>query len=211
MNSDLKKELERRVPDSEIPPLPLGSIRERGRRLQWRHQAVVASSGLFVAVVLGLGMMILIDEPRDPEPSPPSAQSTTDEPTASEPIVVPRNPVVSLKPNRVRPGDRAELRVHRSVGYGLAWVLERYEGSTWEWAGVLKAGPGKKWEKKFDLPPLERMDIEDIGLGGPASMLLQMADLPPGRYRLGQDFLRGGKKTPDNVTGWHYAEFEVLE
>ena len=207
MNHDLKRELERRVADSEIPPLPLNDIKERGRRLLWRRRAAFAASCVMGVLVLVVAAVVFIDG--DQPASTRSAAPPTTEGSDGSPE---RDPVVSLEPDRVRAGDSADLQVHPSPGvYGLEWTLEREEGSSWEWAGYLKAGPGKRWEGEFFLPPLSGGDIEDIGFTGPAVMALEIPELEPGIYRLGQDFFRKGRGSQEVRIQWHYAEFEVLE
>ncbi|MBA3292055.1 MAG: hypothetical protein H0U17_11275 [Actinobacteria bacterium] len=50
-----------------------------------------------------------------------------------------------------------------------------------------------------------------IGFKGSESMALEIPELEPGIYRLGQDFFRKGRGSQVDRIQWHYAEFEVLE
>lgn len=207
MTSDLKRELERRIPDSEIPPLALERIRNRGRRLQRRRRAAIGGSGLLAVVVLLGGTLMLDIDFLGSKPNPPAASPA--EP--SEAITI--DPAVSLDPNRLSVGDQAELRVHsRARGtYGLEWILERRQGSSWKWNGYLEAGPGKQWKERFYLPPLSEGDIEDIGFNGAAVMTIEIPKLEPGKYRLRTDFILGGREPLEDRREWHYVEFEVSE
>ena len=118
---------------------------------------------------------------------------------------------ISVHPARVRVGDRAQLRVERSrAAWGLPWVLEREEGSVWEWVGNLKAGPGRQWKAEFSIGHAGG-SYEDIGFSGPASIDLKIPKLEAGRYRLGQEFIRPGRDPVEERKEWHFAEFEVLE
>jgi hypothetical protein len=128
---------------------------------------------------------------------------------------VARNSDISMHPARVRVGDRAQLRVARSrATWGLPWILELLEegeGDTrWEWAGNLKAGPGKQWEAEFYIGHAGGA-YEDIGFGGPASIDLVIPKLEAGRYRLGQEFIRPGREPLEERLVWHFAEFEVID
>ena len=205
MKSDLKRELESRVPDSDIPPLPLEKVKQRGRRLLWRRRFSIAGSALLaVTVIVGASALILsADEPSPtavPAAEPPGAGAKEDS-------------VVSLTPDRVRSGDSAVLRVERSPGvWGLAWHLERLEGSTWEWTGGLVAGPGDDREARFYLGPnAANIGVDDLGFTADASIAIEVPKLEPGRYRLGQDFEVQGSGSMEDRTRWHYAEFEVLD
>ena len=122
---------------------------------------------------------------RDPDTSRPVAPSPEDRST-----VVPRNSVVTLKPDRVRPGNRAVLRVEPFVKpfdgvWGVGWDLERLEGSSWDYVGLLKAGRGKEWRAEFFIGHAGG-SYEDIGFSGPASIDLKIPKLEAGRYLLGQ-------------------------
>jgi DNA-directed RNA polymerase specialized sigma24 family protein len=50
-----------------------------------------------------------------------------------------------------------------------------------------------------------------IGFKGSESMALEIPELEPGIYRLGQDFFRKRRGSQGVRIQWHYAEFEVLE
>ncbi|MGI8940899.1 MAG: sigma factor [Actinomycetota bacterium] len=50
-----------------------------------------------------------------------------------------------------------------------------------------------------------------VGFKGSESMALEIPELEPGIYRLGQDFFRKGRGSQAVRIQWHYAEFEVLE
>lgn len=75
--------------------------------------------------------------------------------------------------------------------------------------GLLKAGPGKQWRAEFFIDQ-GTIGIEDIGFVGPARLPLRIPDLAPGRYRLGQEFIRRGRGPLEERREWHFAEFEVL-
>jgi hypothetical protein len=122
---------------------------------------------------------------------------------------------ISVHPARVRVGDRAQLRVDRSrATWGLPWILERLEeeerDTRWKWVGNLKAGPGKQWKAEFYIGHTGG-GYEDIGFGGPASIDLVIPELEAGRYRLGQEFIRPGRKPLEERLVWHFAEFEVVD
>jgi hypothetical protein len=205
VNSDLKRELERRVPDSEIPPLPLERVKQRGRRLMWRRRFSIAGSGLLaVAVIIGVSALIL----RADEPAPTAVPAG--EPSGAG---AKDDSVVSLIPDRVRSGDSAVLRVERSPGvWGLAWHLERLEDSTWKWIGGLVAGPGDDRDARFYLgPDAANIGVDDLGFTADASIAIEIPKLESGKYRLGQDFEVQGSGSPEDRTRWHYAEFEVLD
>ncbi|MDQ3766387.1 MAG: hypothetical protein M3346_03475 [Actinomycetota bacterium] len=204
MKSDLRRQLERTVPDSEIPPLALEKIKSTGRHLLWRRRAVIAACSLASMIAAGGTVTVMINSDDAGSIVGPSGPSTPEE--SKE---IPPDPVVSLTPDRVTVGERAELAVHRAPGdYGLDWIFERREGSSWEWIGYLEAGPGNAWKEVFHLAPLSGGDVEDIGFTKPAVMTIKMPQLEPAEYRLGMDFVQRGSGSEG--IEWHYAEFEVL-
>jgi hypothetical protein len=113
--------------------------------------------------------------------------------------------VVSLDPNRARVGDRAKLRVNRSRGiWGAGWMLEQHDGAAWRAIGLLVAGPRKPWEPRFYLgPDWTSIGVDDIGFRGSESMALEIPELEPGIYRLGQDFFRKGRGSQEDRIQWH--------
>lgn len=123
--------------------------------------------------------------------------------------------VISLDPARVHPGDSAQLLVRQAPGtWGLAWTLERREddSSPWEKVGLLVAGPGDEWPSHFFLgTEADSVFIPDIGFTSSAEIPLQIPELEPGSYRLGQRFIRDQGSTPSEREEWHYAEFDVLQ
>ncbi len=203
MNVDLKKELERRVPDSAIPPLSAEVVKVRGRRLAWRRRLAFASACLIVAAALGASAMLLLNEP--------AKQTRSASPSKKEALKPPaQDSVVSLEPNRLHVGDRATLRVRKGVGFGVAWKFEHRRDQSWKWIGYLKAGPLPGWEEEFFLFPGGDA-IEDIAFKSPAAMRITIPDVEPGRYRLAQEFVRVKKGNPGGTEKWRYVEFDVLE
>ena len=61
MTNDLRRELERRIPDSEVPPLALSSIKRRGRRLVWRRRSLQTTAVMGVIVLLSVAWAALGD------------------------------------------------------------------------------------------------------------------------------------------------------
>ena len=202
MNTELKRELERRIPDNEIPPLSLDSIRKRGGHLRWRHRAAIAGSGLLAVAVLMVGTLMLLDD------DPQGLNRTRPDSPAPENETAQLDSVVSLDPNRVRAGDRAELRVDASRGsWGPVWSLEQQESSTWVTIGWLIAEPGKQWTTRFQRgSDADESPTNDfIPYSPPASIDLEIPELEPGRYRFGQVVLIRDDRSRQ------YAGFEVIE
>lgn len=125
-------------------------------------------------------------------------------------------PVLTLVPDRVRPGDQARLQVLRSPStWGLGWTLERRQGSTWKEVGAFIGGPvDYRGKGRFYLGDKAKdLVVNDIGFTQPASVSLGVPALQPGTYRLGQGFITGspaGDKTLHERTKWRYAVFEVV-
>ncbi len=161
------------------------------------------------AVVVGGAMILIDDDPTVPASARPIASPTVDE---ASPIPD-DDQVVAIRPERARIGDQVELRIKQTPGiYGLHWVVERLEGSSWQFFGNLVAGPGKPWEKeKFYLPPNVEGGADDIGFDEPASIELEIPQLEPGMYRLVQDFVRSGQGSVEKRTQRHAAEFELID
>jgi hypothetical protein len=168
------------------------------RRRFW----ITVSALLAVAVIVGGSALILRADEPGPTAVPAVASPEADAKDGS---------VVSLTPERVRSGDSAVLRVERNPGiWGLAWHLERLEDSRWEWIGGLVAGPEDNRDSRFYIGPnAANIGVDDLGFTVDAAMAIEIPELEPGRYRLGQEILVEGSSK--DRTRWHYAEFEVLD
>lgn len=73
MKSDLRSELERGIPDSEVPSLPLEAIKKRGRWLSRRRKIGLALAGsVSIALVAAISMAVV--DADKPTPSDPALQ-----------------------------------------------------------------------------------------------------------------------------------------
>ena len=155
-----------------------------------------------VALTTAFGSFLQNEAPESGPPSPLSDVGETNE-----------DSVVSIIPEQARVGDEVELTIHRPPGtYGLRWVLERLEGSSWQFFGNLVVGPGKPWEEeRFFLPPNVEGSVEAIGFTEPASITIEIPELEAGKYRLLADFVKAGRGSVEKRTETHAAEFEVVE
>jgi hypothetical protein len=113
--------------------------------------------------------------------------------------------LVSITPSQVRPGETATLVVREDAGtWGVGWRVERWTGDRWKRIGLLSAGPTKDWPAIFDFSRKKNLGVPLIGFGGGASIPIEIPELEPGLYRVGQDF---GYAEEDDK----YAEFEILD
>lgn len=220
MEPNLRRELERRIPDSDIPALPAGAIRRRGQRIVWERRVTLSAAAVVTVLVL-IGAWVALQDGNaslETGPAKVAPSEPPHEPSPSPSVRLIGDHVVSIHPERVRPGERAELRITDPPGsYGLAWELDRWDGSGWEWIGGYKAGPPDLWEghKKdrfYFLPEVKKIGIESIGFEVPASTPIVIPQIPAGRYRIVGGFeLERRTDDGDLVEEWHYGEFEVIE
>ncbi len=147
-----------------------------------------------------------------PESSPSEAveaEPTPSESAESEPERI-DDGVVTIRPKRVRPGDRMILVIEDPPGtYGLDWYLHRKDGSEWTYIGGYRAGPPGQWKdhefnRFYFLPRWKRVGIESIAFDGNDSIDLRVPRLEPGTYRITGVFY---KKTD---RAWHVDVFEVI-
>ena len=205
MHDELRDAVQRAGTEMSAPRPDLQQVQRRGKRaLVVRRTGVV-----FLAMALFASFFALY--PRFFSDGKPSELSVG--PSGPENMPLQTDDVVSLNPNRLSVGDRAELRVTRNIGvWGLAWHLERQEGSSWEWIGGLVAGPGNQWKTRFYLGPgAANLGVDDVGFTRTASIAVRVPKLEPGKYRLGQEFFLEGSGSDEGQNQWHYAEFEVVE
>ena len=205
MHDELREAVQRAGMELHTPRPDLEQVKRGGKRT-----LVIRRSG---AVVLGMALLVSLFAlyPRFNSDGKPSEVSV--EPSGQENMPLQTDDVVSINPNRLSVGDRAELQVTRSIGvWGLAWHLERQEGSSWEWIGGLVAGPGNEWKTRFYLGPgAANIGVDDAGFTQTASIAVRVPKLKPGKYRLGQEFFIEGSGSDEGQNQWHYAEFEVVE
>jgi hypothetical protein len=84
MVEDLRSELEKRVPDEEVPQLSANTVRKRGRQIMWRRRAAFAGAGVALSGVLIAGFAIM-DFTKDGKVAPAS-ESTEMNPGSVEGI-----------------------------------------------------------------------------------------------------------------------------
>ena len=179
----------------EVPPADYDSVQRGGQRRRWR---LIGSSIAVASVVLG-GLFALLP-----------SESRGDRSLA--PISLASDSVVSLNPDRVSPGHRAELVVVDPPPgiHGMRWDVDRFSGETWESVGFLLEGSTARFYSHSD--PDAPHSINDIGLGAGETPWV-IPSLEPGLYRVGTDFIKEGR--PDvpieDRTERHYAQFEILE
>ncbi len=205
MHDELRDAVQRAGTELSAPRPDLQQVQRRGKRA-----LVVRRTGV-VVLAMALFASLFALYPRFISDGKPSEVSVG--PSGPENMPLQTDDVVSLNPNRLSVGDRAELRVTRSIGvWGLAWHLERQEGLSWESIGGLVAGPGNQWETRFYLGPgAANIEVDAVGFTQTASIAVQVPELEPGKYRLGQEFFLEGSGSDEDQNQWHYAEFEVVE
>jgi hypothetical protein len=205
VHDELRNAIQRAGMELPTPHPDLQQVQRGGKRT-----LVVRRSGAVVLVVALLVSLFAL-YPRFISDGKPSEVSVG--PSGPENMPLQTDDVVSLNPNRLSVGDRAQLRVTRSIGvWGLAWHLERQEGLSWEWIGGLVAGPGNQWKTRFYLGPgAANIGVDDVGFTQTASIAVRVPQLEPGKYRLGQEFFLEGGGSDESQNQWHYAEFEVVE
>jgi hypothetical protein len=205
VHDELRNAIQRAGMELPTPHPDLQQVQRGGKQT-----LVVRRSGAVVLVVALLVSFFAL-YPRFISDGKPSEVSVG--PSGPENMPLQTDDVVSLNPNRLSVGDRAQLRVARSIGvWGLAWHLERQEGLSWEWIGGLVAGPGNQWKTRFYLGPgAANIGVDDVGFTQTASIAVRVPQLEPGKYRLGQEFFLEGSGSDESQNQWHYAEFEVVE